>query len=202
MIQLHNINTKKLRKSKLFEHNNPMFDLAEYDYIARRLILKYCTYDFATHILNNPEALSYITECLMFGSCRWNKKKHAKSTHRGYLSRCGRWAIIRWIYLSRQRQSLEISLDTTYNDDLVLHDIIADKRYEQSIKREQLRKYIISLMNQAQLTDKQRECITRVYIYGEKPSSVAKTQGVSRQAVDQLLIHSIRKIQKRCKHIV
>ena len=138
MLKLHDIHVSKLRASGLFSNDNEMFELSEYDQMARSIIFYYCTPDFAKYMVSNPEALSYIVECLMFGSCKWDKTRKS-TTHRGYLSRCGQWAIVRWwCLLQKQSTTMEVSLydHCGAGDDTLLIENLVDNKYDQSLKTE------------------------------------------------------------------
>lgn len=193
MIQLHNINTTKLKKNKLFQQknlNDTMLAMSEYDRLAKCYLLKVCSTSVATMILSNPELLSYITECLMFGSCRWNKDR--RGTHHGYLVQCVRWGVL--CVLRGQNAIHEKSLfdDVYEGGTLRFYETIEDVRYDRSNTKQLLR----DLINHSSLSKRQILCITKVYVDGYKVEDLAGELGISKSAIFSYIQQGIGRLRK------
>jgi len=197
MIRLRNINTTKFKNNRLFDQDNlddAMLTMEKYDEIAKCYLLKTCSPSVAHMILRNPELLSYVSESLMFGSCRWNKDR--RGTHYGYLMQCVRWAVLRILRDNNIVYEKSLS-DNVYNDgSLMLYEIIEDKKHLVSQQHENLRHYLIKIIKKCRLSNRQRLCLTKIYIDGYTVSELSKELGVSNSMIFLHIKDGISKLQK------
>jgi RNA polymerase sigma factor (sigma-70 family) len=173
-----------------------LFSLDEYRTITERYLTKYFPV-----LLNDEDAIAFVAEMLMIGSCRW-LYGGKKGEHRGYLMQCARWAALRWrryLYISKKHTHISLHQLIHNDEHTLLYEIIADKSAEDPaiiVEREEL----IQLIAESNLTDKQKNRLYLVYIDGVKKSEAARQMGISRQAIEHSLKKGISKIRKQqCK---
>ena len=169
-----------------------LFDLDEYLQIARKTIGAFSTPSMR-RAMNNDDAVAYVADRLMIGTCRW-VKGGKRGSHRGYLMACAKWAIKTWGSKFIQLQNHEwhdisLSHEAHVGSRLLVHETIADPKAKTPAENLETPAtiYVQNLIGHANLTDQQREYVQCVHVEGLSASETARRVGVSRERVRQVL---------------
>ncbi len=194
------VDANKRQKNSIFENELPKehanWTIYDYYRVAKRCIAYFANGGLARTMLRNEDAISFVAEHLVYASYRWEEGRGR--TLNSYLNQCALWSIQRWLKMSK-RQRTHISLsEENYKQGSMSREATIDSLVdspEQAILDSENRAKITRLIDNAGLTDKQRNCIRLIYQEGEKPSDVARSLGISRQAVQQHTKHGVEKIK-------
>lgn len=193
----------------LFSHEelgDHLLTMDEYLKISRRIIGCYASPKAAHHMLNDEDALSFVANKLMIGTCKW-VHGGKRGTHRGYLSQCGQWAIQTWVSQQNHKTNKEwddLSLTHTVqhatgNDRVVyLYQTLIDKSAPDPSAECVLdlsQKIDIAIQN-AKISERQLEALELVYYQGLTLEQAGGIMGVSKQRIQQLLNKAYESILK------
>lgn len=191
------IDTKKRQESSLFENDLPAehehWTIYDYYKVAKRCIGYFAHGNLARSMLRSEDAISFVAEHLVYASYRWENGRGR--TLNSYLNQCALWSIQRWVKMNTKQSHVSLSQEH-YQDGRMSNEATIDSLVdtpEKIILRDEQRAKIIKLIDNAGLTDKQRNCMKLVYEEGKKPADVARSLGISPQAVQQ---HTKRGVEK------
>lgn len=194
--------TKRIESGTLSstpELEKRMLSLDDYYQIASRCIGAFASGSVAQSMLRNEDAISFVAEHLMYGTCRWTED--GGRTLRSYINQCAIWSIQRWIMLSKKAHGKhEQSLNREDKDgDRQFYETIADTSVGLPIDElccDEEMQAIRQVMDD-ELTDNQRQCIELIYIQDLSGADVARQLKVSRQAVEQSMNKGLEKIRAK-----
>ena len=157
-----------------------------YDYLslAKRCIKKYAGNDIRARMLADDDAISFVAERLMYGTCHYRKNKGTLLST--YYGQCSIWAITRWKIMVVKQCKNHLSINYAVGEN-PLADVIEDKRskYNENMG-----------MDMRGLTPLQLDCITKHFQHNITYANIAKQRGVTRQAVHDVVRRSLLKLAK------
>lgn len=156
------------------------------------------------YILQSEDAMSNIATQIMFADWKWN----GKGTVEGYRKQCAEWAIKGYIHRGVKRAERNtVSLDFKLNDEgMQLSDLINDvdtvnpaDEVEAKECQENREVLVDELLSSGVLTPPQETCVRMHYLEEKSFISIAKTIGISREAVRQLVDRGLTKLKELAK---
>jgi len=185
-IVVYDINTN-VRSSYLqngdIQHTT--LSLKDYLEIAQRCIGSFAPSNIACRMLHDEDAISYVAEHLMYAACTWNPS--GGKTLRSYLNQGAIWAVRSWSIKygkAFKKQLKSLNAASGYNDETMWFNNVVDKKTRTPMEIA-CETETIDMIKRCGLNERQLYCIERVYIDGLSMADVARTLGVSRQAVEQ-----------------
>lgn len=182
-----------------------MYSLEEYMEIAKRCIGHFASPSLAKELLRNEDAIHFITEHLMHGTCRWNPERGRNL--RSYHNQCALWAIKVWMRKAknnRNKQLKSLHHEISHGEKTLLYETIADEKaleaYEElydnkEIDRSNATDQVTYLLNNSNLTERQAECVQMRYLDGMKYSEIGAKLGIRRQAVEFHVQNALKKMR-------
>ena len=114
-VVIKDIDATKLQKSEIFETDNELLDLSSYILMAKKCIAYFASPDLSQQMLRNEDAISFVAEHLMMGTCRWDESKGR--AFKSYHNQCAIWAIQNWVSRITKDNPAPYSLNKTLNQD-------------------------------------------------------------------------------------
>lgn len=195
-------------RAKEFELSNEqlksLLTLDEYELIARKLIGKYAN-NFGSGlckiILNNDDAISWITFCVMLADIRWNEQKSPKHIYR---LKAAIWGIKRWkSNIIGECKKGEVSL-TSKNDNEEIPVVSYGKEpIEELIYSEQcaVNPDIYKMMLKSNLSEVQRLVLICRFWGNLSLDTIASHCGVGKEAIRQIESNAITRLRKNACHL-
>lgn len=186
------------------DHSDVEFlSMEEYWNISKKILNK-----FGKNIEKTDDVISYVANAIMMGDWRWDKKYKSKNFGRrkdkySYRNQCGLWAIKTLQTKAGKKKKINIySLDSKisksensfYNFFSTDKDNPCDKAQENE-QTELLNQKIKNILSSDTLSSKQKDLIYRYYYKEETLEVIGKVYGLTREAIRQNIVKTIKKIK-------
>jgi len=157
----------------------------------------------SAEMLKNNDAISDVASAIMYADWRFDPDRKGKNgqqkTLYSYRNQCAIWAIKTYISNKYKKHTDTVSLDFHISDsDTSMHATIRDKSLPDPLdilieheEKTNLTNNISTLLNNSNLSDKQRTQIKMYYLDNHTLSYIGKQFGVSREAVRQNIKRAI-----------
>jgi RNA polymerase sigma factor (sigma-70 family) len=158
-------------------------------------------------MLKNNDAISDVASAIMYADWRFDPDRKGKNgqqkTLYSYRNQCAIWAIKTYISNKYKKNNDTVSLDFNISDsDTSVHSTISDKTAPDPLdilieneSKQNLTSSIQALLNNSNLSEKQRTQIKMYYLDNHTLSHIGKEFGVSREAVRQNIKRAIEIIR-------
>lgn len=198
------------------DHNNVDFScLSDYLTMAKKSISKFANGFYnglATKMLKDEDAISSIAYCLMLADWRYdenyNKNKKQNKTQYSYRNQCAIWAIQSYVTKNYKKKnplkSKVYSLDySAVENEHDSYYYIKDEKSPDPISqimeeegRDTVRTYIKSLLDNSDITEKQKQYIELYYFKDYTFEEIGKEFRMTREAIRQSIKKALSKIRE------
>lgn len=182
------------------------FDTLEnYTNIAKKTISKFASKFYpglSKEMLSNDETVAEVAGAIMMADWNWDKNRKGKNTGLGksmysYRNQCAIWAIKTYITSKFKKNKKQ----TKYNDYYNMHYIEKTVQnpseiVEQDENRETLVSDMKNLINNAPISDKQRQQLIMYYYENKTLADIGREFSVTREAVRQNIQKALSTIKK------
>jgi len=183
--------------------------LNEYTNIAKKILSK-----FGKGIERSDDVISYVANAIMMGDWRWDSNYKSKDYGRkkdiySYRNQCGLWAIKTLQTKTKKELSKKYkvySLDNKISkSEKSYSNFVADETLDPQLilesnesNRENI-KFIQDIMSSDILNDKEKDIIQSYYYDGDTLEKIGIRYGLTREAIRQNILKTIKKIKKHAK---
>jgi RNA polymerase sigma factor (sigma-70 family) len=193
---------------------NTEFDtLSIYVSLAKKTISKFAPRFYnglAKEMLANEEAVSDVATAIMYADWRFDPERSGKSglkkTLYSYRNQCAIWAIKTYVthkYKNKNKKSLSLDNNLSSIEEHVnAYDLLASSSEKDPLEKiiekeeqQEVSKNISELLNNANISEKQKQQIIMYYFENLTLSKIGKHFGVSREAVRQSIKRAIETIK-------
>jgi RNA polymerase sigma factor (sigma-70 family) len=193
---------------------NTEFDtLSIYVSLAKKTISKFAPRFYnglAKEMLANEEAVSDVATAIMYADWRFDPERSGKSglkkTLYSYRNQCAIWAIKTYVthkYKNKNKKSLSLDNNLSSIEEHVnAYDLLASSSEKDPLEKiiekeeqQEVSKNINELLNNANISEKQKQQIIMYYFENLTLSKIGKHFGVSREAVRQSIKRAIETIK-------
>jgi RNA polymerase sigma factor (sigma-70 family) len=193
---------------------NTEFDtLSIYVSLAKKTISKFAPRFYnglAKEMLANEEAVSDVATAIMYADWRFDPERSGKSglkkTLYSYRNQCAIWAIKTYVthkYKNKNKKSLSLDNNLSSIEEHVnAYDLLASSSEKDPLEKiiekeeqQEVSKNISELLDNANISEKQKQQIIMYYFEDLTLSKIGKHFGVSREAVRQSIKRAIETIK-------
>lgn len=182
------------------------FDTLEnYTNIAKKTISKFASKFYpglSKEMLNNDETVAEVASAIMMADWNWDKNRKGKSTGLGksmysYRNQCAIWAIKTYITSKFKKTKKQAKYNDYYSTHYVENteqnpaDIV-----EQQESRDTLSNDMKNLIDNAPISDKQRQQLIMYYYDNKTLADIGREFSVTREAVRQNIQKAINTIRE------
>jgi RNA polymerase sigma factor (sigma-70 family) len=193
---------------------NTEFDtLSIYVSLAKKTISKFAPRFYnglAKEMLANEEAVSDVATAIMYADWRFDPERSGKTglkkTLYSYRNQCAIWAIKTYVthkYKNKNKKSLSLDNNLSSIEEHVnAYDLLASSSEKDPLEKiiekeeqQEVSKNITQLLDNANISEKQKQQIMMYYFDNLTLSKIGKHFGVSREAVRQSIKRAIETIK-------
>lgn len=193
-ILIYDMDVSSIIKSGIFKQNGLqdfLFSSSEYKTIAKKMIYRYASREASIRMLEDDDAIYFVSHKLIMASCQWYKSNR-NYTHRGYLSRHGKWAIQTWStkkeeIIGREWNNISLSDIKNNENERTVEDITVDTKEVCRKKQLDDNKNIKRLMECANLSNRQIRFIHMRYWDNMSNAQIARQECVTRERIRQII---------------
>lgn len=165
------------------------FSLDEYLEMAIKFVKKNTYGRTRSQILQSNEALGCIANRAMVAAKYW--RVDGGSSLRGFMKRCMRQGVYEWA--NKQKQNFKRH---KYTGDYDYENFIPDNRSEKPIHDLEENQHVLDIFSKCNLTDHQRDILTKIFVEQYSQSDVAKELCITPQAVHLCVKKALSKVKQ------
>jgi len=181
------------KRRNYLKANSRMLTLQEYTKMAERCICHFAPPSMASRMIKDEDAISFVIEHVMYGTCRWNPDRSHRCSLNTYHVKCAIWAIGKWCKMfAKHQKSRPLSLNYEDESGNQFSSTLCDEKCGEPCSGLVAEDHRLQYKKLSRgLTPKQTECINMIYFEGVTQSDAARRLGISRQAISQHVEHAI-----------
>lgn len=203
-ILIYDMNMSSIIKSGIFKQNGLqdfLFSSSEYKTIAKKMIYRYASREALIRMLEDDDAIYFVSHKLIIASCQWYKSNR-NYTHRGYLSRHGKWAVQTWSTQKEKRVGTDWNniplgiIEHNQHGDFNVEDFISYNKDVGRKQRDSACSYLDGLIERAHLSARQMKFIRMKYWRNMNNEQIASRVGVTREYIRQIIALALNRLRE------
>ena len=201
-VVIKDIDQTKLEKSNIFGDetiSERIMELSDYLEISKKCIAHFASNDLAKQMLRSEDAVSFVAEHLMMGTCRW--KPNRGKTVRSYHNQCAIWAIQNWISRISKKgvDILSLNKDLSDSEGNQLYEILEDDRKipPSSIELEENAAEVDRILSDRTISEKEEKCIRMKFLDQLSVAEISESLGISKKMVYTNVQRGLKKLRKK-----
>ena len=201
-VVIKDIDQTKLEKSNIFGDetiSERIMELSDYLEISKKCIAHFASNALANQMLRSEDAVSFVAEHLMMGTCRWkpNRGKTVRSSH----NQCAICAIQNWISRISKKgvDILSLNKDLSDSEGNQLYEILEDDRKipPSSIELEENAAEVDRILSDRTISEKEEKCIRMKFLDQLSVAEISESLGISKKMVYTNVQRGLKKLRKK-----
>ena len=201
-VVIKDIDQTKLEKSNIFGDetiSERIMELSDYLEISKKCIAHFASNALANQMLRSEDAVSFVAEHLMMGTCRW--KPNRGKTVRSYHNQGASWAIQNWISRISKKgvDILSLNKDLSDSEGNQLYEILEDDRKipPSSIELEENAAEVDRILSDRTISEKEEKCIRMKFLDQLSVAEISESLGISKKMVYTNVQRGLKKLRKK-----
>jgi len=189
-----NVFIKKIGERQRPSHSEKNFaSLSEYISMAKIFVKKYGGV-FATNLLSKDDAIANIASAIMDADWNFDENKSKQSSYRINAARWEMGKIINRLSKENNKSvySLNFEVGEAGQKSVQLYQTLEDRNCS-AVKQTEIRDLLTIL------SSRDKEIVSKRYLYGMELAEIAKEHDITSQRVSQIIKASLKKLKQECQ---